>query len=133
MTRRFARPACRLLLMLQVLTGCTSWKVETVSPQATLDKKTRDEVQVRETSGERYVLAMPTIRNDTMSGFIGTRARHVALAAIDRIAVRKTNTAAIIIVGMVVVAGIMALAAKDQCFTGCGTGPLFGGRGPGAH
>lgn len=127
MSRRLARPGCCLLLMLQLLTACTTWKVETVSPQVTLDKKTRDEVQVRETSGERYVLAMPTIRNDTMSGFVGTRAQHVALAAIDRIAVRKTNTVAIIIVGMVVVGDIMALAVEDECITACDTGPLYKG------
>lgn len=113
--------------MVQLLSACTSWKVETVSPQATLDKQARDEVQVRETSGERYVLAMPTILNDTLSGFIGTRARHVALAAIDRIAVRKTNTVAMIVVGMIVVGGIMVLAAKDQCIPICDTGPLYTG------
>lgn len=128
MPRHLARPGCCLLLMLQLLTACATWKVETVSPQATLDKKARDEVQVRETSGVRYVLAMPTIANDTLSGFVGTRAKHVPLAAIDRIAVRKTNTVALIGIGMVVVGGIMAIAMKDQCVPICTTGPLFGPR-----
>lgn len=123
MTHHIRSLTCVTLLAAQLLTGCTSWQVVDVSPRALVDSAHVTKMQVIETSGAKYVIDAPRLVGDSVTGAafrvdsVNRRTqqteewvvavRHVPLAAIDRVAIRKPSdgaTAGAVLVGVAAVA-----------------------------
>jgi len=126
---------CVALLAAQFLAGCTSWQVVDVSPRALVDSAHVTKMQVTETGGAKYVIDAPRLVGDSVTGAAfrvdsvnrvtmqsGERvvaARHVPLAAIDRVAIRKpssTNTIGLAVGIAAVLFGIAWLVSSNTCY-----------------
>ncbi len=94
-----------LLLGAQVATACTSWRVQSVTPQELIAREHPKAIQVREPGGAVYVVESPQVAGDSLTGFV-TASRHsaayqagaalgslarrsIALMTVDRVAVRQ--------------------------------------------
>lgn len=103
MAPRIRGLTCGGLLAAQILTGCMSWHVEQVSPQALLDREHPSVIQVQERGGTKYVLDAPRVEGDSLTGTVGRQpvlgtathvVRRIPLAAVERVAVRKPDVLA---------------------------------------
>ncbi len=112
-----------LLLLAQVVTGCTSWRVQSVTPQELLAREHPTTIQVWERGGAKYEIEAPQVAGDSLIGSeevtqlqIGGRFRvrldpRIALATVDRIAVPRFNLAktfSLSVVGLVGVGSVVA-------------------------
>jgi len=82
------------LLAAQLLTGCTSWQVVDVSPRALVDSAHVTRMKVSDKGEARLVLEAPKVSGDSLVGYSmesGATRAGLPLAAVDRVAVRKTN------------------------------------------
>src|SRR5262245_49969060 len=68
-----------LLLICQALTGCSSWRVQSVSPREFIASDHPEAVRVRDTSGTTFVLQAPYIAADSLGGTMKGTARMVPL------------------------------------------------------
>ena len=92
-----------VLITSQILTGCTSWQVVSVSPRALVDSAHVSAVKVREKGGAEYVLEWPRIAGDSLIGTLATdqpadrrakRVEHgIPLAVVDQVSVTGAQTA----------------------------------------
>jgi len=114
---------CVALLAAQLLTGCSTWQVVHVTPRALVDSAHVSTMQVTETSGATYIIDSPRLVGDSLTGasfrvdVVDLRtmqsrerkvaARHVPLAAIDRVAIMKSDATVVI----VVIVGVVVLVA----------------------
>jgi hypothetical protein len=116
------RLAAVTLLVAQALTGCTSWRVQTVGPRELIEARRPDAVRVRDTSGSVFVVRSPYLVNDSLRGLTGGAPAAVSLAAIDRLAVRRFNFFKT--VGWWVIAPVIAMVAAValSCAGGCNFG-----------
>ena len=123
---------CVVLLAAQLLTGCTSWQVVEVSPRALVDSAHVTRMQVTERGGAKYIIDTPRLVGDSLTGSAfredyvnrvtmqsGQRvvaARHVPLAAINQVAVRKPSSGATagLVVGIVAVVVVVGAAAASS-------------------
>jgi hypothetical protein len=96
-----------LLVAAQALTACTSWRVQSITPQELLSRDHPKAIQVRERGGAEYVLESPQVLRDSLIGFAtasietasftsgmvtGTRVeRRIAMTAVDHIAVKQSD------------------------------------------
>ena len=121
-----------VLLLAQVVTACTSWKVLSVSPQELVSRDHPSAIQVREQGGARYVMASPRLEGDSLTGYVKRVERRIPMVAIDRVAVRRFN--ALKTVGLVVVvpAALIAALVGIVCAGGSGCSSFSGGFGTAA-
>jgi hypothetical protein len=99
-----------VLLLGNVSAACTSWRVQSVTPQELLAREHPNAIQVREQGGAKYVLGSPRLEGDSLTGYVKRVERRIPMVTIDRVAVRRFN--AIKTVGLIVgipVAGLAAL------------------------
>ncbi len=133
MTHRPCRLTCLLLLVAQALTGCATWQVAEVTPQALITRDHPSRIQVREKVGTKYVMAAPVVVGDTLVGAvklgtgvgIGSEDRRTPLSVIDRIAVRKFSAGrtVVAVLGGAVVAflGLALYVVQTVCISdNCG-------------
>ena len=113
------------LIVTQLLAGCARWQVVSVSPRALVDSAHATVIQVTEKAGAEYVLKAPRLSGDSLFGTVGGNLRHVRLAAIDQVAVRKPDAAGSVALVLVVV--VPLILAAPSIFTRIECGP----RGPG--
>jgi len=119
-----------LLLGAQVLTGCTSWQVQSVTPQQLIAREHPKAIQVRERGGPRYVIQTPRAEGDSLIGTVIEHSRGgsirleqrraVSLMAVDRVAVRRfsaAKTLGAVVVPLVAIAVACAAyaAGGDNC------------------
>lgn len=112
-----------LLLLAQVVTGCSSWRVQSVTPQELFAREHPTTIKVWERGGATYEIEAPQVAGDSLIGSeevtqlqIGGRFRvrldrRIALATVDRIAVPRFNLAktfALSVVGLVGVGSVVA-------------------------
>ena len=55
-------------LLLAYLPACSSWRVESASPQALIEAEHPPQVRVSRTDGTQHVLHQPSIAGDTLHG-----------------------------------------------------------------
>lgn len=73
MLLRHRRLVLGVLVTSQLLTGCTSWQVVSVSPRALVDSAHTSAIRVRGKEGATYVLDAPRMEGDSLVGIV-TRA-----------------------------------------------------------
>ena len=98
------------LVLGEVSAACSSWRVQSATPQELLAREHPYAIQVREHGGAEYVLGSPRLEGDSLTGYVKRVERRIPIATVGRVAVRRPN--AIKTVGLIVgipLAGIAAL------------------------
>ncbi len=114
------------ILLPVYLSSCTSWQVQSVSPEQVVTEEQPSQVRVTTTDQSDVVLAAPRVSGDNLLG-LGDRnvswagsayavsdtgsALEIPLADISRLAVKKTNTTNSVLLGLGIAAGVFAVAA----------------------
>jgi len=100
--------AIQHLLVVGCLSACTTWEVQSASPQQVLTDHQLAKVRVTRTDSTTLVVKEPQIVGDTLFGIGQSNSsgpehidRHaIALTDIDRIAIRKTDATSTVLVGL---------------------------------
>jgi hypothetical protein len=112
MTQRNRRITCGVLLVSQLLAGCSRWSVVSVSPQILVETEHPQTLKIWEKGGNRFLLDAPRVSGDSLSGTM-TRDNifypnhSVPLAAIDYVQVKKTDIGKSVLLGV----GVFTLVA----------------------
>jgi hypothetical protein len=103
--------AC-VLLATTTLTACTSWHVQTVSPEQVVNTEHPKAVRVQRMDGSRVVLKSPRISSDSLLGTAIGQPTGMPLSDVYQLAVKRGSTGKTIalVVGVAAVA-FLALAA----------------------
>jgi len=95
--------------------GCTSWRVQGISPQMVIAREQPRAVLVTRADGSKVVVAGPSIVGDTLWGEVDGRPRGLPVEAIASIAVRRGDggrTAGLVLgLGVASLLGLAALIA----------------------
>ena len=114
------RLALSAALMVQSI-GCSSWRVQPVSPSALIEERHPPKVQVRHADGTRRVLRKPTVEGDSLVSVAGRKDTvRVALADVSAVAVRKFSPLKTFGLTALIVGGFFGLA----CVMACGFGQV---------
>ena len=81
-----------VLLLANVCAACTSWRVQSVTPEELLARDPPSSIQVREHSGTVYTLASPHIEGDSLAGYVKFVPRRISMLVVDKVAIREFNT-----------------------------------------
>lgn len=120
-----------LLLITGALCACTKWQVQAISPQQLLTERRPDKVRVTRTDRNNVVLKRPQIVGDSLYGFADVSGLELggyrrtkragaqeamALADVDRIAIRKTDpvTTALVVAPVVGISWVLFGLAMNQ-------------------
>ena len=79
------------LLVVTTLTACTSWRVQSVSPEQLLIDERPNVVRVQRADRSRVVLNSPKLVSDSLLGTTRGQRTAVPLADITQIALRRGN------------------------------------------
>jgi hypothetical protein len=106
------------------LAGCSSWRVEQVSPAQLLSERGPVPVRIVRSDGSRLVLEQPKVSGDSLSGFSDGRRRAVPLRDVNSVATRHGDVGKSVLVGLGIVGGAFAIAAigyaaSNPCYIGC--------------
>jgi hypothetical protein len=103
------------LLAIACLAGCTSWRVQSVSPEMVVSGQHPEAVLVTRTDSSRLVVQSPSIVADTLRGQVDGQPLAVPMADVAAIAVRRSDggkTAGLILgSGVAALLGLAALIA----------------------
>ena len=87
---------CRIiavtLLVATSLSACTSWQVQTVTPEQVVTTQHPSAVRVQLLDGNQIVLDSPRIAGDSILGATGGKMTGVPLAGVHDVAVRHGST-----------------------------------------
>jgi hypothetical protein len=112
-----------VILMGGQLSGCTSWRLETVSPADIIAREEPSEIRVQYADRHHEVLYEPEVRGDSLLGRPQRNARRPARAvaltdvkgvATRRVSAGRTTALALGIVGIGAVVGLMIGIATMQ-------------------
>ena len=117
-------PIGRFGLVLQLtvgLTGCHSWRTQTVSPREVVETQHPPRIRVSLTSKSELTLEAPEIQGDTLFGHVGEDPKTrkpigLPLSVVEQVAVRQSDAGktAVALVGgagaAVVLLGLLSLA-----------------------
>ena len=134
MTQRIRRITCGVLLVSQLLTGCSRWSVASVSPRVLVETEHPQTLRIWEKGGSQYLLDAPRVAGDSLSGTM-TRDNiyypnhSIPFAAIDYVQVKKADIGKSVLLGIgVFTVGVFVLVAASGPFisngswcNGCGT------------
>ncbi len=111
------------ILLPVYLSSCTSWQVQSVSPEQVVEEEQPSQVRVTTTDQSEVVLEAPRVSGDNLLG-LGDRnvswagsiyavsdtgsALEIPLADISHLAVKKTNTTNSVLLGVGVAAAVAA-------------------------
>ena len=114
--------ACTLLLWF--LAGCTSWRVQNLTPQQTIDRWHPASVRVTTADSSEFVLDQPEIAGgDSLTGLLNGAPSSVAVSDVTQVAIRKVSTGKTVglVAGIAVVAvGIAGyIALSNMCLWQC--------------
>jgi len=101
--------ACTLLLW--YLAGCTSWRVQELTPQQVIDRWHPTSVRITTADSSEFVLDKPWIPvRDSLVGFRNRVPSSVAVSDITAVAIRQADTGStiVLIAGLVAVLGLAA-------------------------
>ena len=105
-----------VLLLANVGAACTSWRVQSVTPQELLAREHPSSIQVRERGGAVFVLTAPRVTGDSLTGYSKRVPRTIPMAAVDQLALRKRDggkTAGLIALLVALPAVALLAAAKS--------------------
>ncbi len=127
------------ILLPAYLASCTSWQVQSVSPEQVVAEEQPSQVRVTTTDQSEVVLEAPRVSGDNLLG-LGDRnvswagsiyavsdtgsALEIPLANISHLAVKKTNIGNSVLLGVGVVAGMFLFLAGVYLIT-CEGGDCF--------
>ncbi len=114
------------ILLPVYLSSCTSWQVQSVSPEQVVEQEQPSQVRVTTTGQSEVVLAAPRVSGDHLLG-LGDRnvswagsiyavsdtgsALEIPLADISHVALKKTDATKSVLLGLGIVAGIIVAGA----------------------
>ena len=104
------RQILSLFVMVSYLAGCTSWRVQPVSPQQLLETERPGKVRVHTTLQEKLVVKEPFVRDDSLMGYVNGRATRIPLHQITKVEKKQADAAKIGVLVFAIV-GVIALAA----------------------
>jgi hypothetical protein len=101
--------------------GCSSWRVEQVSPEQLLRDRAPAEVRVARADGTQLILGGPRISGDSLTGVNGGIPRGVPLGDISTIATRHGEAGKSVLLGLGLILGVVAIAyaANPPCYFAC--------------
>ena len=102
------------ILLPVYLASCTSWQVQTVSPEQVVTEDQPSKIRVTLTDSSELEMEQPRIVGDTLRGLVKGGAdgeRDVLLADIATVRVKKTDTGNSVLLGLGIAAGVFAVAA----------------------
>jgi hypothetical protein len=102
----------RCAAMATLVVGCTTWRVQWVSPETVIRRDQPGAVEVTRVDSSRVVLRDPRIVGDSLVGKVDGAVESVALARVAYVAVRRgdgAGTAGLVLLGAL--AAFVALAA----------------------
>lgn len=113
--------AAMLVLVAGSATGCAGWQVQDAAPASVVAGRLPPQVRLTLTNGARVVVESPTLRNDSVVGFVRMRGappmvRATASADIVRIETMETDELRTA-VGVVGVAGTVLFLIAMQGFS----------------
>jgi hypothetical protein len=121
-------PIVGTLLITAQLSGCTTWRVERVSPAQLVEQEHPSRIRVKRSDGRREVWYRPTVVGDSLQGSSSeTRSRPdriVALADVASVSTHhfsagKTLGLGLGITAVAAIAAGIALASWDGPLGGC--------------
>jgi len=117
---RWVHRSVASVVVAALLSGCTSWRVETPPPAALVGNGHPAEIRVEYSDGRSEVLYQPEVRGDSLIGKSSESARRVdrtvALTDVRRVATRHINAAGTtaLLVGLGAIVGIFVGISKIQ-------------------
>lgn len=78
-----------VVLFANVCAACTSWRVQSVTPQELLTLEHPSSIQVRERGGAVFELSAPRVTGDSLAGYFKRVPRAIPMAAVNKLAIRK--------------------------------------------
>lgn len=110
--RRTAGPIVWCAVVATLAAGCTTWRVQWVSPEMVVRRDQPKAVAVTLVDSSRVILDKPRIVADSILGDVDGAAESIALTQVAYVAVRRgdgAGTAGLVLLGSL--AGLMGLAA----------------------
>ena len=113
--RAFLSWCLAVMLMSSYLSGCTGWRVESLSPAEVVERQQPSEVRVQYGDGRREVLYGPEVRGDSLLGRRDSSAtqpdRRLMLSDVRHVATRHISAGrtAGLVLGIGIVGVIVAL------------------------
>ena len=107
-----------------ISTGCSSWRVQQVSPAQLIEQRKPSSIQLRWQDGRRLVVRQPVIAGDSLIGVSRKDTIRVATSDVSAVAMRRFDplkTTGLVVVSTGALFGI-------ACAMACGFGS-FGGFG----
>jgi hypothetical protein len=111
-------------LLLWYLAGCTTWRVQNLTPQQIIDRWHPASVRVTTADSSEFVLDQPKIAgSDSLAGFHNGAPSTVAVADVTHVATREFSAGKTVglVVGVSVVAVAIgaAIALANTCILSC--------------
>jgi hypothetical protein len=105
------------LCVAMLLTGCTGWHTERLSPQDVITAKQPYEVRLTLPDGARVVLQEPRIAADSVVGVRDSRPTAYPLKNVARLETRRFSVGRTIALGLpaAAVAGLVIFCASSGC------------------
>ena len=106
-----------LIVMASYLAGCTSWRVQPVTPEQLVETERPGKVRVLTTQNQQLVFHQPFVRDDSLMGYVEGEATRMPLDQIVRVEKRQTDGAQTALVGLwiaaLVVGGVIVAHNSD--------------------
>jgi hypothetical protein len=113
---------CSAILLVTYLSGCTSWRAQTVAPERVLQDSqlVRKGVRITTLDGQRFKVEHPVLRGDSLTGTRDTAAIAIPLSQVRGLDVRRPNAGrtTLLVTGSVV--GAAAATLGVLCIVFCG-------------
>jgi hypothetical protein len=113
-------------LLLWYLAGCTTWRVQNLTPQQIIDRWHPAAVRVTTADSSEFILDKPEIAgSDSLAGLRNGAPSSVAVSDVTQVAIRKVSTGKTVglVAGIAVVAvGIAGFIALSNMCILCGWG-----------
>ena len=121
---RYSRLIAGVLLPMY-LASCTSWKVQSTSPEQVVSESSSSTLRVTLTNGYQVDMQRARVTEDSLYGYVNSSSAEqgVALADISQISKKKTSvgrTVGLVVVVYAVLAVIASLAVGDSFFEDSG-------------
>ena len=107
-----------LLLLVLSLDGCSSWHVQSVTPDEFLSHTAPDKVRLTFANGNELVVSHPRLAGDSLGGSVGAHPVRVPLNNIRLVATRHVSWGRSVGLGLGLIA-ILTAAGASMCGLSC--------------
>lgn len=114
--------ACTLLVAF--VAGCTTWRVQTLTPAQVIDRLHPTSVRVTTADSSEFVLEQPEMAGgDSLVGYQNGVPSSIVISDVTQVATRGFSSGKTVglVAGIVVVGGVIAglVALSNMCILGC--------------